>query len=196
MTLTGITDFAISEDGKQRAGLPGRPAQPSLACPAARQAGPRQRLDRAPRSRPTARQLAAVRDNDVHVVDLASGNDTPAHHRAARTWSPTAWPNSPPPRSSSALDGTWWSPDGTPPGLRGSRQHRRRKAFHRRPGTPVRPADGIPLPTRRHRQRQTPPRHRRPRRRHHHLDRLGPRHLPLRRPRRLAEARQALRWCC
>ena len=111
MTLTGITDFAISDDGKQL--LVSQADQLTLL---AMPSGATKKVPGsgwiAPRLSPDGTQLAAVRDNDVHVVDLATGHDTQlttggtdvithglAEFAAAEELE--------------RLDGTWWSPDGT-----------------------------------------------------------------------------------
>jgi dipeptidyl-peptidase-4 len=111
MTLTGITDFALSDDGKRilvsqadQLSILDMPGIDARKVPGSGWI--------APRLSPDGSAIVAVRDNDVHVVDLASGHDTQlttggtdvvthglAEFAAAEELE--------------RLDGTWWSPDGT-----------------------------------------------------------------------------------
>ncbi len=111
MTLTGITDFALSQDGERilvsqadQLGFMDMPDGDLKKVPGAGWI--------APRLSPDGSAVAAVRDNDLHVVELASGADTRlttggtdvvthglAEFAAAEELD--------------RLDGSWWSPDGT-----------------------------------------------------------------------------------
>lgn len=109
MTLTGITDFAVSRDGGTvlasqadrliRIDLPGGQSHP---VPGAGWI--------APRLSPDGRFAAAVRDNDLHVVDLSTGldraltsggSDTLTHGLAEFAAA----------EELDRPDGSWWSPD-------------------------------------------------------------------------------------
>lgn len=110
MTLTGITDFAVSEDGARvlvsQADQLSFVALPSGAVTAIPGSG-----WIAPHLSPDGRFVTAVRDNDVHVIDLASmqdsqvttgGTDLVTHGLAEFAAS----------EELDRADGTWWSPDG------------------------------------------------------------------------------------
>ena len=110
MTLTGITDFAVSENGARvlvsQADQLSFVALPSGAVTAIPGSG-----WIAPHLSPDGRFVTAVRDNDVHVVDLASmqdsqvttgGTDLVTHGLAEFAAS----------EELDRADGTWWSPDG------------------------------------------------------------------------------------
>ena len=109
MTLTGITDFQLSRDG---------------AVVLATQADHLLRItladDRvtpvpgtgwiAPRLSPDGRKVAVVRDNDLHVVTLATGQERPitsggtdAHTRGLAEFAAA--------EELDRADGSWWSPD-------------------------------------------------------------------------------------
>jgi dipeptidyl-peptidase-4 len=111
MTLTGITAFALSRDGKRilvsqadRLSMIDMPGGTTRPVPGSGWI--------APRLSPDGGFVAAVRDNDVHVVDLATGHDSQlttggtdvvthglAEFAAAEELD--------------RLDGIWWSPDGS-----------------------------------------------------------------------------------
>lgn len=110
MTLTGITDFTVSQDGAvalvsqadrlTRINLPGGQSTPVPGNGWI-----------APRLSPDGRFVAAVRDNDLHVVDLstgqdrqitAGGSDTLTHGLAEFIAA----------EELERQDGSWWSPDG------------------------------------------------------------------------------------
>jgi len=111
MTLTGITAFALSQDGKRilvsqadRLSIIDMPAGATRPVPGTGWI--------APLLSPDGSFVTAVRDNDVHVVDLATGRDTQlttggtdiiTHGLAEFAAS----------EELERLDGTWWSPDGT-----------------------------------------------------------------------------------
>ena len=110
MTLTGITDFAVSDDAARvlvsqadQLSLVALPAGAVTAIPGSGWI--------APHLSPDGRFVAAVRDNDLHVVDLASmqdtqlttgGTDLVTHGLAEFAAS----------EELDRADGAWWSPDG------------------------------------------------------------------------------------
>jgi dipeptidyl-peptidase-4 len=110
MTLTGITDFALSEDGSvilvsqadrlSTLAWPGGDAKPVPGTGWI-----------APRLSPDGTALAAVRDNDLHVVDLATGRDTQLTTGGSDTLTHGLAEFA----AAEELDrseGAWWSPDG------------------------------------------------------------------------------------
>ncbi len=109
MTLTGITDFALSRDGKtvlvsqadtlSTISLPGHEVRPVPGTGWI-----------APRLAPDGTAVAAVRDNDVHVVDLASGRDTQLTTGGTETIT-HGLPEFAAAEELDRLDGVWWSPD-------------------------------------------------------------------------------------
>jgi dipeptidyl-peptidase-4 len=109
MTLTGITSFALSQDGStlliseadrlSRLALPGGAATPVPGNGWI-----------APRLSPDGHFLAAVRDNDVHVVDLATGADTQITHGGTDILT-HGLPEFAAAEEFEREDGTWWSPD-------------------------------------------------------------------------------------
>ncbi len=110
MTLTGITDFAVSDDGARvlvsqadQLSLVALPGGAVTAIPGSGWI--------APHLSPDGRFVAAVRDNDLHVVDLASmqdsqlttgGTELVTHGLAEFAAS----------EELERADGAWWSPDG------------------------------------------------------------------------------------
>ena len=111
MTLTGITDFAVSEDGSRvlvsqgdKLSIVALPGGAVTAVPGTGWI--------APHLSPDGRFVEGVRDNDVHVVDLATGQDRTLTtggtdvitHGLAEFAASEELDRS---------DGTWWSPDGT-----------------------------------------------------------------------------------
>ena len=111
MTLTGITDFSVSEDGARVLVSQGDHlsvvALPGGAVTAVPGAG-----WIAPHLSPDGRFVEAVRDNDVHVVDLATGQD-----RQVTTGGTDVVTHGLAEFAASEeldkADGTWWSPDGS-----------------------------------------------------------------------------------
>jgi dipeptidyl-peptidase-4 len=110
MTLTGITAFDISRDG-QRILVSQADKLSTIAWPTGETKAVPGAGWIAPRLSPDGTSLAAVRDNDLHVIDLASGKDTQltnggtdvvthglAEFAAAEELD--------------RFDGAWWSPDG------------------------------------------------------------------------------------
>jgi dipeptidyl-peptidase-4 len=111
MTLTGITDFQPSRDGRTilvaQADQLSTIAWPSGETKPVPGAG-----WIAPRLSPDGSALAAVRDNDLHVIDLATGRDTQLttggteiHTHGLAEFAAA--------EELDRSDGLWWSPDGT-----------------------------------------------------------------------------------
>ena len=110
MTLSGITDFAVSRDGAMvlvsqgdrlsRIGLADGHATPVPGTGWI-----------APRLSPDGRFVAAVRDNDLHVVDLASGQDRALTTGGSETLT-HGLAEFAAAEELDRADGTWWSPDG------------------------------------------------------------------------------------
>ena len=110
MTLSGITDFALSQDGKTiLVSEAGRLGTVPLA------GGAEKRLAGdgwiAPELSPDGRFVAAVRGNDLHVVDLASGVDRPLTSGGSETLT-HGLPEFVASEELDREDGAWWSPDG------------------------------------------------------------------------------------
>src|ERR1700735_269596 len=111
MTLTGITDFALSHDGKtvlvsqadelSTISLPGSEVHKVAGSGWI-----------APRLAPDGTAIAAVRDNDVHVVDLASGADKQLTTGGTDVVT-HGLPEFAAAEELERLDGVWWSPDST-----------------------------------------------------------------------------------
>ena len=110
MTLTGITDFALSDDGRQvlvsqadRLSTIALPSGETRPVPGAGWIGPHLSPDGA--------YVAGVQNNDVHVVALASGQD-----RAVTTGGTDVITHGLPDFAAAEelerADGIWWSPDG------------------------------------------------------------------------------------
>jgi dipeptidyl-peptidase-4 len=110
MTLTGITAFDMSRDGKLIL-VSQADHLSTIAWPSGQTTPVPGQGWIAPRLSPDGKSLEAVRDNDVHVVDLATGKDTQitsggtdvvthglAEFAAAEELD--------------RFDGAWWSPDG------------------------------------------------------------------------------------
>jgi len=109
MTLTGITDYQVSRDGKTVVVNEGdRLAVVSLADGHSRPLPGTGWI--APRLSPNGRFVAAVRNSDLHVVDLTTGSDA----ELTRGGTETLTHGLPEFAASEELDredGTWWSPD-------------------------------------------------------------------------------------
>jgi dipeptidyl-peptidase-4 len=109
MTLTGITSFALSQDGStllvgeaDRLTRIARPSGAASSVPGTGWIGPR--------LSPDGKFLAAVRDNDLHVVDLASGHDVQLTHGGTETLT-HGLAEFAAAEELDRPDGTWWSPD-------------------------------------------------------------------------------------
>lgn len=110
MTLSGITWFELAKDGRSllaaqadklmRVALPDGTAAP---VPGAGWIGPR--------LSPDGRFVAAVRDNDLHVIDLATGQDRRLTQGGSETLSHGV-AEFIAAEELDREDGTWWSPDG------------------------------------------------------------------------------------
>ena len=110
MTLTGITDFAVSDGGARvlvsqadQLSLVALPDGAATAIPGSGWI--------APHLSPDGRFVAAVRDNDLHVVDLASMRDTQVTTGGTElvTHGLAEFAAS---EELGRADGAWWSPDG------------------------------------------------------------------------------------
>ncbi len=109
MTLSGITWFALSRDGATlvaaqadrlyRIALPDGTVTPIPGTGWI-----------APRLSPDGRYIAAVRDNDLHVIDLASGTDKAITQGGTATLT-HGLPEFVAAEEFDREDGTWWSPD-------------------------------------------------------------------------------------
>ncbi len=175
MTLTGITDFALSQDGERilvsqadQLGFMDMPDGDLKKVPGAGWIAPRLSPDGSAvaagaRQRSARRRTGLRRRHQAHDRRHRCGHTRPRRVRRRRGTGP--------PRRQLV------EPGRHPPGLRGSRQHQRRKTFHRRSGAPRGAADRIPLSARRHRERRRAARHHRAHWRQNHVDRLGSRDL-------------------
>ena len=109
MTLTGITDFAISDDGA-RVLVSQADHLSTIALPSGQTAPVPGAGWIGPHLSPDGTQVAGVRDNDVHVTDLASGQD-----RQLTTGGTEIVPNGLADFAAAEElernDGIWWSPD-------------------------------------------------------------------------------------
>ena len=113
MTLTGITDFATSLDGRvilvSQADHLSTIAWPQAGAQAKPVPGAGWI---APRLSPDGTALAAVRDNELHVVELATGHDTQLTTGATDTLT-HGLPEFAASEELDRNDGAWWSADGT-----------------------------------------------------------------------------------
>ncbi len=111
MTLAGITDVALSRDGATalitQADRLARVATATGGTTAVPGAG-----WIAPRLSPDGSHVAAVRDNDLHVVDLATGEDRQITRGGSDTLS-HGLAEFAAAEELDRADGAWWSPDGT-----------------------------------------------------------------------------------
>ncbi len=110
MTLTGITDFALSDTGN-RILVSQADKLATIDLPDAAQKPVPGAGWIAPRLAPDGSAVAAVRDNDLHVIDLATGHDTQLTTRGTDilTHGLAEFAAA---EELDRLDGTWWSPDG------------------------------------------------------------------------------------
>ncbi len=109
MTLTGITDFAVSRDGGT---LLATQADRLLriALPSGRETPVPGSGWIAPRLSPDGRFVAAVRDGELHVVALDTGQDTVLTHGASDTLT-HGLAEFAASEELDRADGAWWSPD-------------------------------------------------------------------------------------
>jgi dipeptidyl-peptidase-4 len=110
-TLTGITDYALSEDGATiLASQAGKVA--TIALPGGRSAPVPGEGWIGPKLSPDGRFVAGVRDNDVHVVDLATGQDKTLTTGGTDVVT-HGLPDFAAAEELDRADGLWWSPDGS-----------------------------------------------------------------------------------
>jgi dipeptidyl-peptidase-4 len=109
MTLSGITDFAASDDGSTILVTEGdrlmRVALPSGTVTPVPGSG-----WIAPRLSPDGHSVAVVRDNDVHVLDLATGQDVQITHGGSDTLT-HGLAEFAAAEELDRADGVWWSPN-------------------------------------------------------------------------------------
>jgi dipeptidyl-peptidase-4 len=110
MTLTGITDFALSQDGKRvlvtqadKLAAIDLPAGAEKPVPGAGWIGPV--------LSPDGGAVAAVRDNELHVVDLATGQDAQLTTGGSDTLT-HGLAEFAAAEELERSDGIWWSPNG------------------------------------------------------------------------------------
>ena len=109
MTLTGITDFAASESGA-RVLVTQADTLAMVALPDGKTTQIPGRGWIAPRLSPDGGFVAAVRDHDLHVIDLGSGHDTQITHGGTETLTHGTAEFAAAEELDRA-DGAWWSPD-------------------------------------------------------------------------------------
>ena len=109
MTLTGITDFAVSDGGNQvlvtqadTLAIVSLPQGTTTPVPG--------RDWIAPRLSPDGQAVAVVRGHDLHVVDLASGHETPLTQGGTETLT-RGLAEFAAAEELDRADGAWWSPD-------------------------------------------------------------------------------------
>ena len=109
MTLTGITDFAVSDAGRQvlvtqadRLAVVSLPEGRTTAVPG--------RDWIAPRLSPDGQAVAVVRGHDLHVVELASGHDAQLTRGGTETLT-HGLAEFAAAEELDRADGSWWSPD-------------------------------------------------------------------------------------
>lgn len=109
MTLTGITDFAVSDDGHVVL-VTQADRLATVALPQGTEAPVQGQGWIAPRLSPDGTAIAAVRDHDLHVIELGSGRDTALTHGGAETLTHGTAEFAAAEELDRA-DGAWWSPD-------------------------------------------------------------------------------------
>ncbi len=111
MSLAGITDLALSRDGTTA--LITQADRLVRVLPATGESAPVPGTGWiAPRLSPDGRHVAAVRDNDLHVVDLVTGEDRQITSGGGDTLS-HGLAEFAAAEELDRADGAWWSPDGT-----------------------------------------------------------------------------------
>ena len=109
MTLTGITDFTISDDGRSTL-----VSQADTLAVVALPSGTSQPVPGtgwiAPRLSPDGTAVAVVRNDDLHVITLATGRDVQLTHGGTATLTHGTAEFAAAEELDRA-DGTWWSPD-------------------------------------------------------------------------------------
>jgi dipeptidyl-peptidase-4 len=111
MTMSGITDFAVSDDGAAVLVTQGEHLM-VVALPTGTVAPVPGTGWIGPRLSPDGKYVAAVRDNDLHVVNLATGQDQQITHGGSATWS-NGLAEFAAAEELGRQDGVWWSPDST-----------------------------------------------------------------------------------
>ena len=109
MTLTGITDFSVSDSGA-RVLVTQADTLSVVSLPEGTTAPVPGRGWIAPRLSPDGGAVAAVLDHDLHVIDLASGRDTQITHGGTETLTHGTAEFAAAEELDRA-DGAWWSPD-------------------------------------------------------------------------------------
>ena len=109
MTLSGITDFAVSDDGHGVL-ITQADTLSAVSLPSGKVARIPGQDWIAPRLSPDGKAVAVVRGHDLHVVDLASGRDTPLTSGGTVTLS-NGLAEFAAAEELDRADGAWWSPD-------------------------------------------------------------------------------------
>jgi dipeptidyl-peptidase-4 len=109
MTLSGITDFSLSDDGHTLLATQGETLLKISLPDGTVSPVPGTGLI-APRLAPDGRSVAAVENNDLHVIDLASGADTALTKGATDTLT-RGLAEFAAAEELDRADGAWWSPD-------------------------------------------------------------------------------------
>ncbi len=109
MTLSGITDFAVSDSGGQVL-ITQADTLSLVSLPAGSVAKVPGRAWIAPRLSPDGQAVAAVRDHDLHVIELSGGRDLQLTHGGTETLT-RGVPEFAAAEELDRADGAWWSPD-------------------------------------------------------------------------------------
>ena len=109
MTLTGITDYAVSDDGS-RVLVSQADRLLTVQLPQGAVSPIAGRGWIAPRLSPDGSKVAVVRGNDLHVLDLAQGRDTQITHDGSATLT-NGLAEFAAAEELDRANGTWWSPD-------------------------------------------------------------------------------------
>ncbi|WP_428391246.1 DPP IV N-terminal domain-containing protein [Lichenicoccus sp.] len=109
MTLTGITDYAVSHDGS-RVLVSQADRLLTVQLPQGTVSPIAGRGWIAPRLSPDGSSVAVVRDNDLHVLDLAHGHDTQITHDGNATLT-NGLAEFAAAEELDRANGAWWSPD-------------------------------------------------------------------------------------
>ena len=194
MTLTGITDFQPSRDGRTIL-----VAQADHLSTIAWPSGETKPIPNtgwiAPRLSPDGSALAAVRDNDLHVIDLATGHDTQLTTGGTETHT-HGLAEFAAAEELDRNDGLWWSPDGSQLVYEDADSTGVERHFIADPEHPSSQPVEFRYPRAGTANAKRAPWHHPARRRPDRVDRLGPRHLPL--SWRAWSGRRAASsaWCC
>ncbi len=109
MTLKGITDFTLSDDGGTMLATEGD-ALKRITLPDGHVSPLPGHGWIAPRLSPDGKFVTVVRDNDLHVLETSSGNDTQLTHGASETLT-RGLAEFAAAEELGRADGAWWSPD-------------------------------------------------------------------------------------